>query len=279
MRVVRIVGSGLGLLGYIFASKRRKIGLKNLSLCFPEMSETEKKRIIKAHFKHLLTSALAYGIVFYASLTRLKRIVKLKNEHYLTEFYSKRPVILLCPHFVGLDLAASRLTTDYIGCSIYSRQKNSIITEKLKQARLRFGKASGSRIFARQDGLRPIIRHLRQGQHLFFYLPDQDFGEKDSVFVPFFAYPHCATVNVLPKLVDMVDAVVVPMAVYSTKDGYEVEFFPAFENYPSGNLEQDVIRMNQFIESVVEQHIEEYFWLHKRFKTQPGVKERGLIYK
>ena len=114
---------------------------------------------------------------------------------------------------------------------------------------------------------------------IFYYLPDQDFGEKDSLFVPFFAYPNCATVNVLPKLVELSNAVVIPCAIYAENNGYVLEIFKAWDNYPSGDLYQDVVYMNKFIESVVLKHIEEYFWLHKRFKTEPGIKERGLLYK
>ena len=57
-----------------------------------------------------------------------------------------------------------------------------------------------------------------------------------------------------------------------------MEFYDAWDNYPTDNLEADVIRMNKFVEQAVMKNISQYFWLHKRFKTQPGV-ERGSIYK
>jgi KDO2-lipid IV(A) lauroyltransferase len=276
--LIRLLGRALGWLGFYVARERRNVGLKNLSLCFPKMSEQEKKYIIYKHFQYLVTAALEYGLVFYASRKRIQQLVKVKNVQYLLEHYEKRPIILLCPHFVGLDLGAIRLSTEFVGFSLYSQQKNSLITDKLKQARLRFIKDKGAEIFARQEGLRPIIRKLRQTKQLFYYLPDQDFGERDSVFVPFFAYPHCATIHVLPKLVQMMDAVVIPMAVYKVDDHYEVEFWPAWQNYPTNNLDQDVIRMNQFIESAVLKALPQYFWLHKRFKTQPAG-PRGELYK
>ena len=276
--ITRLIGSVLGSLGYHVARSRRSVGVKNLTLCFPEMSQAEKNKIIKQHFKYLITSALQYGLVFYASKQRIQKLVKLKNLEYVLEHYGRRPVILLCPHFVGLDLGAIRLTHEVIGFSIYSRQKNSLITEKLKDARLRFIKDKGGKVFARQEGLRPVLKELKQTKHVFYYLPDQDFGERDSIYVPFFAHPTCATVNVLPKLVEFSNAVVVPTAVYWEKDHYEMVFFKAWDNYPTGNLEDDIIRMNKFVESAVMHDIPQYFWLHKRFKTQPG-QERGLLYK
>jgi KDO2-lipid IV(A) lauroyltransferase len=276
--ITRMLGSILGSLGYAIAKSRRNIGIKNLSLCFPDMTKTEKHRIIKEHFTYLVTSALQYGLVFYASKERIQKLVKLKNLDNLLKHYQQQPIILLCPHFVGLDLGAIRLTHEVVGFSIYSKQKNSLIADKLKDARLRFIKDKGGKVFARQEGLRPVLKELRQTKHVFYYLPDQDFGERDSIYVPFFAYPTCATVNVLPKLVQMANAVVVPTSVYWTGEYYEMEFYPAWDNYPTNSLESDIIRMNQFVEQSVMKNITQYFWLHKRFKSQPN-QERGSLYK
>lgn len=272
------LGSGLGWLGYTLVRSRRNVGLKNLSLCFPEMSEAEKHKIIKQHFKHLITSALEYGLVFYASKERILEMVSIKNLDFVLEYYEKRPIILLCPHFVGLDMGALRLTLEVVGYSIYSKQKNNLIAEKLKEARIRFIADKGGEVFARQGGLRPVLKRLRQTKRAFYYLPDQDFGERDSIYVPFFAHPSCATVSALPKMVQMTDAVVVPMAVHRIGRTYEMEFFKAWDNYPSGDLEADVTRMNKFVEEAIMKDITQYFWLHKRFKSQPG-HERGFLYK
>lgn len=278
-RLTKLFGAFLGLIGYTFVVSRRNIGIKNLTLCFPEMSEKEKHRIIKAHFKYLLTSVLEYGLVFYASKARIKKLITFKNTEYVDEFYGKRPIILLCPHFVALDLAGVRLSIDYIGFSLYTRQKNMAVAKRLKEARIRFMKDKGGDVFDRGNEFLKFIRKLRKEKQIFYYLPDQDLGEHDSVFVPFFAHPETATVNVLPKLVTISNAVVIPMVICHKGNGYEIEFSRPFTNYPTGNVENDVITMNQAIEKLVLEHIEEYFWLHKRFKTQKGIKERGLIYK
>jgi KDO2-lipid IV(A) lauroyltransferase len=56
--------------------------------------------------------------------------------------------------------------------------------------------------------------------------------------------------------------------------GYEIRFYPAWENYPGGDLTEDTRRMNEFIEQRVLEMPEQYFWLHKRFKTRPEGEER-----
>lgn len=278
LRIMLFLGSVLGVIGFYLVKDRREVGLKNLSLCFPDMSDAEKNSIIREHFKYLVNSALQYGLLFYGSPQQIKKLVKLKNFEYVLEYYEKRPIILLCPHFVGLDLAASRMTLEIVGYSIYSQQKNSLISEKLKYARLRFIKDKGGEVFARKEGLRPIIKRLRETKRVFYYLPDQDFGERDSIYVPFFAHPTCATVNVLPKLVQLTDALVIPVFVYWQNNEYIVEFSKPWEIYPGGDIKQDIIKMNKVIEEMVLRAKPQYFWLHKRFKTQPGV-ERGSIYK
>ncbi len=276
---VKFLGNGLGSLAYFLAPKRRKVGMLNLNLCFPEMEQEKKQVIIKEHFKMLMISVLNYSLVFFGSRRQLKKLVKFKNKEILDKYYTKRPVIILCPHFVGLDLAASRIAVQgYEGCSIYSKQKSEIVTKKLLWARTKFMSKEVGKIFARQEGIKPIVRHLKKHRALFFYLPDQDFGERDSLYVPFFAHRNCATVKVLPKLVAMTDAIVVPMSVFWLDDHYEVEFYEGWEDYPSVSLYNDVLRVNQFIEMVVVKQLAQYFWLHKRFKTQPNM-ERGALYK
>ncbi len=279
MSMLRLMGNCLGIIGYYCVSKRRNIGITNLTLCFPSMSIAEKKRIIKEHFKYLMVSALEYSVFFFASQDKIKQLVSFKNSHYVTEYYKKQPIIILYPHFVGLDLGALRMTGEFAGCSIYATQKNPYLTDRIKQARLRFMKDYGGELFPRNDGLRGIIKHLKAHNDIFYYLPDQDFGERDSIYVPFFAQKTCATVNILPRIAKLTNAVIIPAFVYRNEnDTYEVEFFPAWDNYPSDNYENDVGRINQFVEHAVTKYLEQYFWLHKRFKTQPNL-PKGFLYK
>ena len=117
-----------------------------------------------------------------------------------------------------------------------------------------------------------MVRALKNGLP-FYYLPDQDFGAKDALFVPFFGIP-AATVTALPRIAKLARAAVVPCVTRQTRDGYVLRFYPAWENYPSGDLADDTRRMNAFIEDRVREMPEQYFWLHKRFKTRPAGEAR-----
>lgn len=277
MPLIRFLGSILGLIGYHLLLKRRNIGLVNLSLCFPEMSQKEKETLLKSHFKELIISSLCYGLVFYASKAKLRRRVKLYGLENYNRYRGKRPVILFSPHFLGLDIGANRLTLETPGYSVYAKQRNEYLTKRIKNARLRFIKEQGGEIFSRQEGLRQIVRKMKGTFIPFYYLPDQDMDERDSMYVPFFAHPTCATLATLPKLVKLTNAVVIPMATYRKGNYYIVELSPAWENYPLGDNVQDVTSMNRFIETMLMKQPNQYLWLHKRFKTQPNL-PRGKLY-
>jgi KDO2-lipid IV(A) lauroyltransferase len=97
-----------------------------------------------------------------------------------------------------------------------------------------------------------------------------DFGERDSIFVPFFGVP-AATITGLARLARLADAVVVPALTRQLPggEGYELRFYPAWSDFPSGDVAADTRRMNEFIEQRVLEMPEQYYWVHRRFKTRP----------
>jgi len=204
-------------------------------------------------------------VLWWSSPQRIQKLVRVVGYEHLAAV-SNQPVILLVPHFVALDVGWSWLTQQGSLVSVYSNQKNRYFHEKLLAGRLRFG---ASKLYSRQQGMRPIVKAMRSGLP-FYYLPDQDLTVKDGIFSPFFGV-QAATLTAVPRLAEMAGAKVVPLITRMLPDGtgYEVRFYPAWENYPSGDLIADTRRMNEFIEQRVREMPEQYFWLHKRFKTRP----------
>ncbi len=270
-------GEIIGNICYHILKSRRNVGLLNLKLCFPDWTEEQRDKLIRKHFQELFCSGLAYGLIFDTPADRLKKLVKVRGLEYL-EQYKNNPVILLAPHFLALDIGANRLTLETPGYSIYSAQRSAYLTEEIKKARLRFIKDKGGEIFSRQEGLKNIVRKMKNTNIPFYYLPDQDMDEKNSVYVPFFAHPTCATLDTLPKLAKLTNAVIIPMATYREGNHYVVEISSALENYPTNNIENDITTMNRKIEEMIMKHPSQYLWLHKRFKTQPNL-PRGILYK
>ena len=114
--------------------------------------------------------------------------------------------MLFAPHFLGLDAGATRLSMEIEAVSVYSRQKDAYVNGLLERYRTRFKPSRCSR--ARTASAR-AIREMRRGLP-FYYLPDQDFGPRDSVFVPFFGVP-AATITGLSRVAQLAGAAVVPV--------------------------------------------------------------------
>jgi KDO2-lipid IV(A) lauroyltransferase len=260
--VLGAFGRALGRLLYRFG--RGRVTDTNLELCFPDMPEGDRKDLARRHFEALGRNAIEMSVMWFGSDRRVLDLVAIRGREHLDALRGK-PVILLVPHFIGLNMGGARIANDYPGsASIYSRQKNPVLDRLFLHGRMRFGSPV---LLSRQDGMRAIVKTLREGRLLYF-LPDMDFGPRDAIFVPFFGVP-AATVTALPRLAQLGRATIVPAIARQLERGYEIVVYPAWENYPSGDVEADVRRMNAFIEERVREIPEQYFWAHKRFKTRP----------
>lgn len=266
--VLRGLGWVLGRVLFVLGRERREVALINLRLCFPEKTEAEREVLARKHFVVFSRAVLDRTLGWWASKERIERIVRISGVENLTDPEGK-PVILLSPHFVGLDAGASRISMCVVGCSVYSNQTNPVLNKLLYDGRKRF---NDTLLLSRQDGMRRIIKALKDG-YPFYYLPDMDFGPRDSIFVPFFGI-QTATIPAVSRLVRMTGAKVVACITRQVPDGYEVEVMPAWENFPGESVEADTAYVNRFIESQVLRMPEQYFWLHKRFKTRPAGEQR-----
>ncbi len=257
------LGRGLGLVLYVLVRERRRITLINLGLCFPQLSAAEKSALARRHFAVLGRSLLELGLWWWASPARIKRVVRLEGEEHLAAHRGK-PAILLAPHFVALDAGGARLNIDYAMVSIYARAKNRVFDGALRRGRERFGKLQ---LVARTDGVSKVLRPLRAGTP-FYYLPDMDYGRREAVFVPFFGYP-AATITGLSRLAKVSGAVVLPVITRMVGDHYVTRIGEAWTDFPTDDVVADTRRMNAFLETEIMKSPEQYYWLHKRFKTRP----------
>jgi len=265
LSVLARIGSGLGGLFYVLGRERRNVCLTNLSRCFPDTPEKERIAIAKAHFRVLGRSVLERSILWWAPRERVTRLVRIVGLERL-QALKGRPLILLAPHFVGLDAGCTRLTCEVDMAGIYSKQKNPLVNALLLLGRTRFGR---QRAISRQEGVRPALAALKEGIP-FYYLPDLDYGPRDAIFVPFFGVP-AATITGLSRMVRLAGAHVLPCVTRMLPGGagYEVRCMPVWEDFPSGDDSADARRLNAFVEDRVREMPEQYFWTHKRFKTRP----------
>lgn len=258
-------GRGLGLALYLLVRERRQVTLTNLGLCFPHLSPAEKSALARRHFYAFGRSFLELGIWWWASPERIRRLVHLEGAQNLAAYRGK-PVILLVPHFVGIDAGGIRLSLDIEQglVAIFTRQKNRVFETAMNNGRMRFGKFD---MVSRQEGTRKALKIMKAGR-LLHYSPDMDYGPKESVFVPFFGV-QTATITGLARLARLTAATVIPLVTRMTDKGYVTTVGEPWADFPGTDEMSDARRLNAFIEAEVLKSPEQYYWLHKRFKTRP----------
>jgi KDO2-lipid IV(A) lauroyltransferase len=261
---LRGVADGLGGLVWLLAAPRRRVTLINLRLCFPDLSEPERRAMARAHFRAYARSFLDRFIFWHAPPERIRRLCRLEGlEHLQPLIQEGRPVIVLAPHFMGIDAGGIRLLLECPLASMYSPQRSRALTEAMTTGRTRLG----ARMIARREGVRPLVRALRDGVVL-HYSPDMDLGRREAVFVPFFGVP-AATVTALPRLARAAGAVVLPMVTEITPDGYVARLHRPWRVTDDVDPLPMLLRMNGFIEDEIRRIPDQYLWSHRRFKTRP----------
>ncbi|MDG2203311.1 MAG: lipid A biosynthesis acyltransferase [Burkholderiales bacterium] len=270
-RVLSLFGHILGLLFFLLSKERRRVVTINLKLCFPSLSARERNTLRLKHFIALGRAIADSSIAWWSKASSIRSLATIKGKKYLNEALREGPVIVLAPHFVGLEVLGIRLSLEENAQSMYSNQKDPVLNQFLISRRTRF---RNIQLISRQDGIKNVVRALKARLPLFF-LPDMDLGARDAVFVPFFGV-IAATVDAVPRLAALTNAKVIPVTIQQFKSNkpYEIEFFPAWDNYPSNDVTADTITMNKFIEEQVHKMPEQYYWVHKRFKTQPNDAEQ-----
>jgi KDO2-lipid IV(A) lauroyltransferase len=263
-RAVAAIGEAIGSALFWLIPERRKVTRINLEKCFPTMPHEERERLARAHFRAFVRSFIDRGILWWGSDERMAKLVQIEGFEHLQALAGKR-IVLFAPHFVGLDAGGIRIAKDWPRmATMASRQKDPLFDRLLREGRLRFG----GNLYSRQDGIRKILRAVAAGETL-YYLPDMDFGPRGALFVPFFGVPAATTVG-LSYIARTTQANVVPCVTRMLPDGrYVARLYPAWTGYPSGDDAADARRMLAFIEERVLEMPEQYFWMHKRFKTRP----------
>lgn len=265
--LIQKIGAAAGSAAYYLAAPRRRIGRINLEKCFPEWTAGQRRRVLKAHFRQMGILLAEYGLCWYGSAGRLKRLVSCRDRQILDNALADgEKVILLYPHFTAFELAVYALNQDVPLISMYSHQKNQMLDRQILHGRHRYNNVF---LIGRNEGLRAVIKQIKKSNAPFLYLPDQDFGRKDSVFAGFFGI-QTATIAGLGRIASLTNAKVIPAIPTRLADGkVELRFYPAWENFPTSDRQADAQRMNDFIEERVREMPEQYYWLHKRFKTRP----------
>lgn len=264
IRWVRALGWAFGCMLYVLAVPRRRIASTNLRLCFADKTPREIRALTFETFVRFAQAWLDRWWLWHGSPEVVRQRLVLTGA--VSELQGLAPVVIFAPHFVGLDAGWTALTQQLPRhfTTIFTNQSNKTLNAWILAGRQRFGRAQ---LFGRVDGVKTIVAALRAGDPLYL-LPDMNFGVQDSLFVPFYGV-SAATVPSLSRFAKLGRAKVVPVISRMTPAGYEVQVMPAWSGFPSDDLVADTALMNARLQSYIDTMPEQYFWVHKRFKSRP----------
>ena len=260
------IGRFIGRTFQLLAARRRSIAAVNLSLCFPELTSSERDRILAEQFVSMGIGVLEMAMSWWAPGRRLERLARIEGLQHLQAALDRgKGVILLSAHFTTMEMGGRLLALHTPFHVMYREHKNAAFDRVMKAARTRhFGKA-----IPRGD-LRGMLRSLQHNTPV-WYAPDQDYGREQSIFVPFFGIP-AATITATSRLAQLSGAAVVPF--FQTRlpgaRGYRLTLYPPLDNFPGASVEQDTLRVNDMIEARIREQPGQYLWAHRRFKNRPG---------
>lgn len=262
------LGRGLGALTYRLAGSRRRIARRNLELCFPELSAAEHERLLKENFASMGIAFFEMAISWWWPRQRLARLAHIEGLEHLQRAQAEgRGVILMALHFTTLEIGAALLGQRQTIDGMYREHINPVFDYVQRRGRERHN-ADATAI--ERDDIRAMLKVLRAGRAI-WYAPDQDYGRKQSLFVPLFGIP-AATVTATTKFARLGKALVMPFVQSRLADGsgYRLTIYPPLEDFPGESEEADCLRINRWIEQAVRQHPEQYLWAHRRFKSRPN---------
>ena len=266
-RALLKAGAALGAVMYCFAGERRRIAARNLELCFPELSVDERRRLLKANFASTGIAFFEMAMSWWWPKARLARLAHIEGlEHLQAAQQAGQGAILMAVHFTTLEIGAALLGQQHTIDGMYREHGNALFDFIQRSGRERHNLDS---LAVEREDVRGMLKLLRSGRAI-WYAPDQDYGAKQSIFVPLFGIP-AATVTATTKFARLGKAQVIPFTQKRLEDGsgYRLVIHPPLADFPGESEEADCLRINQWVESVLRECPEQYLWAHRRFKSRP----------
>jgi KDO2-lipid IV(A) lauroyltransferase len=266
-----VLAKSLTMVFYALARNYREDTIRHLTMAFgSEKSPKEIRQIARDVFLHFAIAGVdAIRIPVYIEKD-IDRLITTKNLHFLEKaHHDDKGYMLLTGHFgnwelMGAWVAQKKFKLHVVGAAI-SNQK---LSEKIVDLRNRAGYIN----IERGRATRGIIKAIKDGFPVAMLI-DQDTKAK-GVFVDFFGMKAHTPIGPA-ALAKMLDVPIIPMAMHLKEDlTYEIECFEPIRYIDTGDKEKDIITLTQkctdVYEQMIRQHPEQWVWMHRRWKKQPG---------
>lgn len=275
--LARATGIGLAWVVYLLHVRLRQVGMRNLAMAFPEKTEAERARILRAEFASL--GRQLAEVCQFPRYTRenVEQVVVYDGlENYENAYARGKGVLFLTAHFGGWELSAFTHSLHGHWMHVVVRaMDNAYLDRLIRQYRM----MHGNQIVEKDDFVRGLLAAMRAGE-VVGILMDTNMTPPQGIFVDFFGIPAC-TASGLARIALKTDAAVVPtFTIWDAALGkYRLRFDPAVELVHTDDSEADIKANTQRFTSIIEDYVrkypEQWLWVHRRWKTRP-VGEKGL---
>ena len=262
-KVLIYLGTLFGYLLYGVSPHRKQIAEANIKLCFPDKSQIEIHDLVKDHFKNIGIGIFEIAIAWWSSdktIENLKR--SSKNLDIFKELDKEKGVLILIKHSTHVELDIRLMAKEIELGGMYKPQSNEVMNYLMIRARNKY--VTGA---IHNHQAKKAIKWLNNG-HKFLYAADQDYGEKNSQFIPFFGI-DAATVT-FPEKLSRSGVKIVMANVSKNLEGFDLEFHEIADYKEEGSVLKEV---NQFYEKYILKSPENFLWTHRRFKSRPQGQE------
>jgi Kdo2-lipid IVA lauroyltransferase/acyltransferase len=269
--LARFLGAQFAAAAFALRPGLRSIAAKNLELAFPDMTESERRRIIRNMVRQVGWMAGEFSQLPRYSRKNIEKIVVLDGlENFQAARKLGKGILFLTGHMSAWELAP-------FAQALYGNPLHFLVrpvTNSRVDALINHYRClSGNQPLDKNRSARAILKILAQGGTVGI-LSDHNTAGEEGIFANFFGIP-AATTSGLARIALRTDAAVVPgfLAWDENLRKYRLGLQPAVPLIRTGDEESDVrentARFNRIIEDYIRNYPDQWFWLHKRWKTRP----------
>ena len=264
-------GAGAGAAAFSLAGRLRKVGLRNLSLAFPEKSIEDRTRILAELFRNLGWLLAEFCQMPRYTQANTRKFVRYEGlEHYLAAKAKGKGVLIVTGHLGAWELSSFyHSLMDHPMSMVIRRLDNPLVDRLVNRIRC----LHGNRVLHKDDFARGLLGAMRNGDTVGI-LMDTNMTPPQGVFVPFFGQLAC-TASGLARVALKTGAAVLPgfMLWEEGESKYVLHFGPEIELSATGDDEKDALENTARFTAVIEEYVRRYptqwLWVHRRWKTRP----------
>ncbi|MBU3021732.1 LpxL/LpxP family Kdo(2)-lipid IV(A) lauroyl/palmitoleoyl acyltransferase [Aestuariibacter sp. A3R04] len=262
--VIRLLGSGAGKLIAKIVPKRVRVARRNLALMYPDMSEVNREVLLQRNIRCTGMALFETGMGWWWPAWRIKKHVEIEGyEHVEAAVAAGKGVFGMALHNMNLEFACRGLGYTHPAIAFYRKHDNPLM-DYLQY----HGRARSNKYMIHKRNAKALLAALDNNE-LCLYLPDQDYGRSQSIFVPFGGVKDTATTTATLMFIRRTNAVPIMITSQFTDKGYKIKFYPPMESLRDMDDIPALTLLNKHIEAAVGEQPESYLWMHKRFKTRP----------